>query len=97
MQFQEKLMNQTWENGKKPSFKPGFGPFGLHSDAKNFLVGFTSTRWYALLQAIVVCNFKQNQQTKLERMWKKPSFRLNFNPFGPNVSSKNFFRGFYFY
>ena len=20
-------MNQTWENGKKPSFKPDFGPF----------------------------------------------------------------------
>ena len=25
MQFQEKLMNQTWENGKKPSFGPNFG------------------------------------------------------------------------
>ena len=26
MQFQGKLMNQTWENGKKPSFEPNFGP-----------------------------------------------------------------------
>ena len=26
MQFQVKLMNQTWENGKKPSFRPDFGP-----------------------------------------------------------------------
>ena len=26
MQFQRKLMNQTWENSKKPSFGPDFGP-----------------------------------------------------------------------
>ena len=27
MQFQRKLMNQTWENSKKPSFGSDFGPF----------------------------------------------------------------------
>ena len=27
MQFQGKLKNQTWENSKKPSFGPEFGPF----------------------------------------------------------------------
>ena len=27
-QFQAKLMNQTWENGKKPSFGTHIGPFG---------------------------------------------------------------------
>ena len=26
MQFQGKLRNQTWENAKKPSFGPSFGP-----------------------------------------------------------------------
>ena len=26
MQFQGKIMNQTWENSKKPSFGPEFGP-----------------------------------------------------------------------
>ena len=26
VQFQGKLINQTWENGKKPSFRPDFGP-----------------------------------------------------------------------
>ena len=31
MQFQEKLMNQTRENDKKPSFKSDFGPFGTNS------------------------------------------------------------------
>ena len=28
IQFQGELMNQTWEDGKKPSFKPDFGHFG---------------------------------------------------------------------
>ena len=28
MYFKEKLMNQTWENGKKPSFRTDFGTFG---------------------------------------------------------------------
>ena len=36
MQFQEKLMNQTWENSKKPNFGPDFGPFGLNFGPKNF-------------------------------------------------------------
>ena len=31
MQFQGSLMNQTWENGKKPSFGHDFGPFGRNS------------------------------------------------------------------
>ena len=26
MQFQGKVINQTWENGEKPSFGPNFGP-----------------------------------------------------------------------
>ena len=28
MQFQGKIMNQIWGNGKKPSFGPNFGPSG---------------------------------------------------------------------
>ena len=26
MQYKRKLVNQTWENSKKPSFGPDFGP-----------------------------------------------------------------------
>ena len=33
-------MNQTWENGKKPSFQPNYGPFGPNLDAQNFVRGF---------------------------------------------------------
>ena len=43
MQFQEKLINQTWENDKKPSFGPDFGPFGPNLDPKFLFVDFTST------------------------------------------------------
>ena len=31
MQFQGKVMKQTWENGKKTSFGPNVGTFGLNS------------------------------------------------------------------
>ena len=130
MLFQGQLMDQTWENGKKPSFGPHFGPFDPNLVPKNFFswilplldfrnccklslyaisrktnelnlrkwqknqfwaqfwhfcpkfglpkfilkiqfrtqfwaqkfffVGFASTRYYTLLQAILVCNFKEN-------------------------------------
>ena len=41
MQFHGKLMNQTWENGKKPSFRADFGLFGLNLDSKIFFISFT--------------------------------------------------------
>ena len=36
MQYQAKLMNQTWENCKKTSFGTDFGPFGPNLDSKTF-------------------------------------------------------------
>ena len=43
MQFQGKLMNQTWEHVKKPSFRTDFGPFGPNLGPKLFIIYFTST------------------------------------------------------
>ena len=60
MQFQGKLMNQTWENDQKPSVRPNFGPFWPKFGPKIFFVCFISTKYYALLQAIIVCNIKEN-------------------------------------
>ena len=37
MLFQGKLMNQTWENGKKPSFGTDFGPFGPNLGPPDFI------------------------------------------------------------
>ena len=43
---------------------------------KNFFVDFISTRCYTLLQAIIVCNIKENSRTKLEKMAKTIAFGL---------------------
>ena len=53
-------MNQTWEIGQKPSFGPNFGPFCPKFGPQIFFMSFTSTRCCALVQAIIVCNFKEN-------------------------------------
>ena len=37
MQFQGKILNQTWENDKKPSFGTDFGPFGWNLGPKHFI------------------------------------------------------------
>ena len=47
--------------------------------SKFFFMGFTSTRCYTLLQAIIVCNFKENKWTKPEKMAKN----LVSGPFWP--------------
>ena len=50
MQFQGKLINQTRENGEKPSFRTyfdpfglNFGPFGPNLDSKIFSINFILT------------------------------------------------------
>ena len=45
---------------KKTSFGPNFGPFDPNLGTKNFFVDSISARCYTLLQAIIVCNFKEN-------------------------------------
>ena len=50
-------MNQTLENGKKSSFKVNFSP---NLGPKNFFVGVTSTKYYTLLQNIIVWNLQKN-------------------------------------
>ena len=44
MQFQGKLMNQTWENSGKPSFRTDFGPVSPNLDSKIFFINFTYTK-----------------------------------------------------
>ena len=92
MSFQEKLMNQTRENGKKPSFRSDFDCFGPNLSSKNFFSDFISTRYQKLLQVIIVCNLKENWWTKLEKMAKKPGLGLNCGLFGPNLGHYFFFQ-----
>ena len=60
MLFQGKLTNQTWDNGKNPSFGSDFDTFWPKFSPKVFFVGFASTRYYTLLQAIILNNIKEN-------------------------------------
>ena len=64
-------MNETWENGKKPIFGPDFGTFGPNFVPKFVFVYFISTRYYKLMQAIIVCNLKKNELNKFKKMTKK--------------------------
>ena len=63
MQFPGKLINQTWKNDQK---KLILEPILDHlaqicpPPQKIFFEGFTFSRYYTLLQAIIVCNFKEN-------------------------------------
>ena len=87
MLFQGKLMNQTSEKNKKLNFR-----FGPNLSQKSFFVGFTPTRYYALLRAITVCYFKGKLMSQTGENSKKSSFGQNFGPFSPKSwSSKPFF------
>ena len=57
MQFQGKLINQTWENSKKASFGPDFGPVCANLGSHFFsLKNLTSsvTRYYGQLLSCTI-------------------------------------------
>ena len=80
IQFQVKLMNQTWENDNKPSFRPNFGPFGTNLGPKIFFKDLT----------LMLDTAASYHCMQLEKMAKKPCFRPDFGPFGPNSSCQFF-------
>ena len=85
MQFQGKLMSQTWENGKKPSFGADFSPFGPHLGPKNFFHGFYL---YFMLDIVASYHCMQFQGKLMNQIWensKKPYFEPDFGPFVPNL------------
>ena len=86
MQFQGKLMKQTWENDWKPSFGPDFGP--------NFVPKcFSKFYLYYMLWIVVSYHPMQFHGKLMNQTWengKKTSFKTDFGPFGPN-SGHQFF------
>ena len=76
-------MNQTWENGKKLSFR--FGP--NLGQQFFFFVGFTLTKYYTLLQPNTVCYFKRKTNEPTGENSRKSSLGHNFgwfsSTFGP--------------
>ena len=71
MQFQGNLMNQTEENGKKPSFRSNFGPFGPNSGRQIFFknLALSVTRYHGQLSSCTISE-KTNDPIlrKLEKM-----------------------------
>ena len=90
MQFQGKLTNQTWENGKKPSFVADFDTCGPNLGPNFFLYRFY-LNYYLDIVASYHC--MQCQGKLINKTWKndkKPSFGSKIGPY-------NFLHGFYVY
>ena len=82
-------MSQTWEKGKKSSFRPKFGP-------KFFFCGFYL---YCMLDIVASYHCMQLQGKLTNQIWEndeKPSFRNNSEPFRPDLSP-NIFHEFNLY
>ena len=85
MQFQGKILNQTWENDKKPSFGTNFGHFGWNLGPRNFNHIFYL---HYKLELVASYHCKQFQEKLMNQTWensKKPSFRADFGPFDLNL------------
>ena len=91
LQFQRKVMNQTWENYKKPSFGTNFGPFGPNLGSKNFF-----SKILPLLRVRHCCKLSLYATSRklMNQIWengRKPGVRSNFGPFFPKFGPKTFF------
>ena len=94
MRFQGKLMNQTWENSKKPSFKTDFGLFGPNLGPKNFFHGFYPDYMLEILASYHCMQFQGKLITKLERMAKNLVLGLILAHLAHIWAPKSFFMGF---
>ena len=68
MQFHGKLMKQTWENDKKPTFRPDFGPLPIWP--KFGPTNFFSKIWLRQSLDIVVSHHHIQYQKKLVQSWE---------------------------
>ena len=86
MNFQEKLMNQTWENGKKPSFGTDFGPFGPNLGTKIF---FHEFYLYYMLDIVASYHCMQFQVKLINQTWENGKNLAS----GPSLAplAENFF------
>ena len=80
MQFKGKLMNQTWENSKKPNFGSYFGSFDLNLGPRIFF------SWCLPLLDVRNCckislhSISRKTYDPNSRKWQKISFWTRFRP-----------------
>ena len=78
MQFKEKLMNQTWQNGKKPNFGPDFGPLDTNQDPQFF-------SWVLPLLGVRHCHKLSLHAIPRENIWSKTQENDKKPHFGPDL------------
>ena len=81
--FHEKIMNQTWENDKKPNFGPDFDLFWQKFGPQTCFCRFY---FYNMLYIVASYHCMQLQGKPTNQIWengKKPYFGPNFDPFVP--------------
>ena len=91
MQFQGKLINQSWGNGKKPSFGTDFGPFGPNLGSKTF---FHEFYLYYMLDIVASYHCMEFQGKLMNQTWensKKTNFGPDLGPFDPNLKHQFLF------
>ena len=93
MQFKRKLVNQSWENSKKPNFGPTVTRLIQIWTPKRFLEGFTSTRcWhYSKLSSYAISRKTYDRNLIKWQKRKKNSFWTWFRPVGPKFEPSIFF------
>ena len=85
-------MNQTWKNGEKPNFRPGFSSFCPNLGPQNFLHRFYM---YKMLDIVTSCHCIQFQGKLIIRTQengKKPHFGPDLVLLGSNSGSQIFFK-----
>ena len=69
VQYQGKLMKQTWKNDRKPNFGPDFVPFDPNLVPQRFFGGFTSTSRHYFKPSSYAIQRKANEPNL--RKWQK--------------------------
>ena len=70
MQFKVKLMNEAWENYKKPNLGPDFDPFAPKLSSQIFFESSSPTSCSTLFQAFILCYLTENEWAALEKLLK---------------------------
>ena len=87
IQFNRKLINQTFENSKKPNFGYDFGPYGANLSPQIFARGFYP---YWVLDIVARYHRMRNYDPS-SRKWRKNLFWARFKLVGPKFAPSIFF------
>ena len=86
VQYQGKIMMQTWENGKKPNFRPNFVQFGPLTSL--WVLPLLNVRHCRKLWSYSISRKAYDPNS---RKWKKPHFGPDLGPLSRNLGCQIFF------